>query len=174
MRSPQNWEVVLGELQVALPKKVEKGSVDRAVLDMLAPWDCIEATADALKPGGLVICYVATATQLSRTVEAIRDHGGFTNPESWESMVRGWHVEGLAVRPDHRMIAHTGFLLRARRLAPGAELPEFKQRRASKSDFSQEDVDIWLQQSIGQRPISEKKLRKTVRRVTQGQSEREN
>ncbi len=171
---PKNWEVHLGELQEVLADHVKPASADRAVLDMLAPWDCVDAVAQALRPGGLVIVYVATVTQLSRTVEAIRDHGGFTSPSAWESMVRSWHVEGLAVRPDHRMIAHTGFLLTARRLAPGAVLPEFKQRRASKSDFSQEDMEIWLPGAIGQRPISEKKLRKTVRKVTQEFDQREN
>jgi tRNA (adenine57-N1/adenine58-N1)-methyltransferase len=64
------------------------------------------------------------------------------------------------------MIAHTGFLMSARRLAPGAVLPQFKQKRASKSDYTQEDVDVWLPDAMGQRPISEKKLRKTVRKVT--------
>ena len=161
-----NWEVVLGELQEKLPDSLPAASADRAVLDMLAPWDCVDAVAQALKPGGLVIVYVATVTQLSRTMEAIRDHGGFTDPSAWESMVRSWHIEGLAVRPDHRMIAHTGFLMSARRLAPGAVLPQFKQKRASKSDYTQEDVDVWLPDAIGQRPISEKKLRKTVRKVT--------
>lgn len=163
---PENWVVVLGELQQKLPDALPAASVDRAVLDMLAPWDCVDAVAQALKPGGLVIVYVATVTQLSRTMEAIRDHGGFTDPSAWESMVRSWHIEGLAVRPDHRMIAHTGFLMSARRLAPGAVLPQFKQKRASKSDYTQEDVDVWLPDAMGQRPISEKKLRKTVRKVT--------
>jgi tRNA (adenine57-N1/adenine58-N1)-methyltransferase len=172
--TPKNWQVLLGELQQELPKSLDNASVDRVVLDMLAPWDCIEAVADALKPGGLVIVYVATVTQLSRTIEAIRDHEGFTDPNAWESMVRSWHVEGLAVRPDHRMIAHTGFLLSARRLAPGAQLPQFKQKRASKTEFTQEDMDTWLPDAIGQRPISEKKLRKTVRKVALEQTEREN
>lgn len=171
---PKNWQVLLGELQQELPKTLENASVDRVVLDMLAPWDCVESVADALKPGGLVIVYVATVTQLSRTIEAIRDHEGFTDPNAWESMVRSWHVEGLAVRPDHRMIAHTGFLLSARRLAPGAQLPQFKQKRASKTEFTQEDMDTWLPDAIGQRPISEKKLRKTVRKVALEQTEREN
>lgn len=171
---PQNWQVLLGELQQVLPTTLENGSVDRVVLDMLAPWDCVDAVANALKPGGLVIVYVATVTQLSRTIEAIREHEGFTDPAAWESMVRSWHIEGLAVRPDHRMIAHTGFLLSARRLAPGAQLPQFKQKRASKSEYTQEDMDIWLPEAIGQRPISEKKLRKTVRKVAQENTEREN
>ena len=86
---------------------------------MLAPWDCVDAVASVLAPGGLACCYVATTTQLSRTVEALRGHGGFDEPAAWESLTRGWHVEGLAVRPEHRMVGHTGFLVTARRLAPG-------------------------------------------------------
>ena len=96
---------------------------DRAVLDMLAPWECLDAVADALAPGGVLICYVATATQLSRVAEAMRDSGRWTEPEAWESMVRGWHLEGLAVRPQHRMIGHTGFLITSRRLADGVAPP---------------------------------------------------
>lgn len=118
--------------------------------------------ADALKPGGVIICYVATVTQLSRVVETIRDTGRFTHPKPSETMVRGWHVEGLAVRPDHRMVGHTGFLVTARRLADGAVLPDLK-RRASKSDYSEEDVEAWTPGTIGQREKSDKILRKKAR-----------
>ena len=172
--TPKNWVVTLGDLQQVLPSVLGPQSADRAVLDMLAPWECIDEVATALKPGGMLICYVATVTQLSRTVEAIKEHAGFTPAIAWESMVRTWHVEGLAVRPDHRMIAHTGFLLSARRLAPNTVLPQFKNTRASKTEYSDEDFEIWLPQAIGQRPISEKKLRKTVRKVTKEAAEREN
>jgi tRNA (adenine57-N1/adenine58-N1)-methyltransferase catalytic subunit len=102
--------------------------VDRVVLDMLAPWECVPAVADALVPGGVVCGYVATTTQLSRLVETLRAHGGFTEPEAWESLVRGWHVEGLAVRPQHKMNGHTGFLVTARRLAPGVTAPRRTRR----------------------------------------------
>ena len=74
---------------------------------MLDPWNCVDAVADALVPGGIVCAYVATTTQLSRVVETLRVHGGFTEPQPWESLVRDWHVEGLAVRPGHKMIGHT-------------------------------------------------------------------
>jgi tRNA (adenine57-N1/adenine58-N1)-methyltransferase len=77
-------------------------------------------------------------------------------------MVRGWHVEGLAVRPDHRMVAHTGFLITARRLAPGAIPPEVK-RRASKSSYGDEDVELWTPGAVGDREITDKNLRKRVR-----------
>src|SRR5690606_6520778 len=121
-----------------------------------------DAVAEALAPGGVLICYIATVTQLSRVAEAIRETGCFTDPESSETLVRTWHVEGLAVRPDHRMIGHTGFLLTARRLAPGTVLPALK-RRASKSDFSAEDVEVWTPGALGERSASDKKLRKTAR-----------
>ena len=109
---------------------------------MLAPWECVDAAADALVPGGLIVCYVATVTQLSRTAEALRDTGRFTDPMPSETLVRTWHVEGLAVRPDHRMVGHTGFLITARRLADGTVLPNLK-RRAGKAEFSDEDIEAW-------------------------------
>ncbi|HXD62712.1 MAG TPA: tRNA (adenine-N1)-methyltransferase [Lacisediminihabitans sp.] len=159
---PQNWSVVVGDLVESLPTSVTSGSVDRILLDMLAPWECIDACADALTPGGVLVCYIATVTQLSRVAEAIRHSGLFTEPDSSETMVRGWHVEGLAVRPDHRMVAHTGFLLTARRLAPGVILPQLK-RRASKSDFSDADVEAWTPGALGERTASPKRVRKAAR-----------
>ncbi|MBU1588912.1 MAG: tRNA (adenine-N1)-methyltransferase [Actinobacteria bacterium] len=160
--TPDNWTVTVGDLQEALPATVEPGSVDRIVLDMLAPWECIQECADALTPGRVLICYIATVTQLSRVAEAIRASGNFTDPDPSETMVRTWHVEGLAVRPDHRMIGHTGFLMTARRLAPGAVLPALK-RRASKSDYSDEDVEAWTPGALGERTTSAKRLRRTAR-----------
>lgn len=159
---PPNWDVVVGDLAEALPDTVAAASVDRVVLDMLAPWECLDAVADALTPGGVVVCYVATATQLSRVAEYIRGTGLFTEPDANETMVRGWHVEGLAVRPDHRMVAHTGFLVWARRLAPGSIAPEVK-RRASKSSYGDEDVELWTPGAVGDRQITDKNLRKRVR-----------
>ena len=124
------WTVTVGDLVESLPTVAPAGTVDRVVLDMLAPWECLDAVSDALIPGGVLICYVATTTQLSRVAEGIRAHGGFTEPSAWESLVRGWHLEGLAVRPQHRMHGHTGFLITTRRLAPGVVPPERKRRPA--------------------------------------------
>jgi len=159
---PENWDVVVGDLVESLPEAVEPGTVDRVVLDMLAPWECLDVVADALTPGGVLLCYIATVTQLSRVAEAVRGTGLFTDPDSSETMVRGWHVEGLAVRPDHRMVAHTGFLLTARRLAPDTVVPQLK-RRPSKTDYSDEDVEAWTPGALGERTATDKRLRRTAR-----------
>ena len=158
---PTNWDVQLGSLEEELPKHLEAGSVDRIVLDMLAPWDCIESVSAALASGGVLICYVATVTQLSRVTEEIRSSNLYAEPEAFESLVRGWHLQGLAVRPEHRMGGHTGFLLTARRLAPGTQLPSFSRR--NKPEFEDEDIAIWNPEHVGERSISEKKLRKSLR-----------
>jgi tRNA (adenine57-N1/adenine58-N1)-methyltransferase len=126
---PANWTLRRGD--VADHPADEQ--VDRAVLDMLSPWEVLPAVAAAIRPGGVLIGYVATTTQLSRLVEALRAHSRFTEPSSWETFVRGWHVVGLAVRPEHRMIGHTAFLVTARRLAPGVTAPA-RQRRPAKSE----------------------------------------
>jgi tRNA (adenine57-N1/adenine58-N1)-methyltransferase len=120
------WRLTLGDLAEGLPASGAR--VDRVILDMLAPWECLEAVGGALRAGGIVCAYVATTTQLSRFVESVRVHGGFTEPQAWESLVRDWHVEGLAVRPGHSMIGHTAFLVTARRMAEG-ERPPVKKRR---------------------------------------------
>ena len=107
---------------------------DRIVLDMLAPWECVEMAQEVLDPGGVLLAYVATTTQLSEMAETIKNSACFTEPESTETIIRGWHHEGLAVRPQHRMIGHTGFLIIARRLAPGVTAP-LRRRRPSKGSY---------------------------------------
>jgi len=125
---PANWTLRVGDVTDHRPDEV----ADRIVLDMLSPWTVLTEVSDALRPGGVLIGYVATTTQLSRFVEALREYGGYTEPTSWETFIRGWHVVGLAVRPEHRMIGHTAFLVMARRLAPGVTAPP-RQRRPAKS-----------------------------------------
>ena len=125
------WDLREGDLVASLAADpLPAGSVDRIVLDMLAPWECVPAVAEVLAPGGVLCCYVATTTQLAETVETLRVHTGFTEPEATEALVRSWHVEGLAVRPGHAMVGHTGFLIMARRLAPGYAAPARKRRPA--------------------------------------------
>lgn len=164
--SPDNWTLTVGDLNASLSSVVGPQGADRIILDMLAPWECVDHVADALVPGGVVVIYVATVTQLSRVIEALRATGRFTHPAASETMVRTWHVEGLAVRPDHRMVAHTGFLASARLLSPGTVLPE-KKRRASKSEFTDDDVEAWTPGSLGERTASDKSTRKRVRLATE-------
>ncbi|WP_269047467.1 tRNA (adenine-N1)-methyltransferase [Paenarthrobacter sp. Z7-10] len=159
------WKISLGDFQDQVVEQEAAGSIDRVVLDMLAPWECVDAVATVLAPGGVWINYVATVTQLSRTAEAIRADGRFTAPDAWESMVRGWHLEGLAVRPDHRMVAHTGFLMVSRRLANGV-LGLTPKRRPSKTEFSAEDLDAWTPASVGERAVSDRKLRRAAREAS--------
>jgi tRNA (adenine57-N1/adenine58-N1)-methyltransferase catalytic subunit len=122
-----NWQLTVGDVV----DQCNDVDADRVVLDMLAPWEVLEVVGAALAPGGVLCAYVATTTQLSRTVEALREHGGFAEPAPWETLIRGWHVDGLAVRPEHRMIGHTGFLVTSRRLAPGVT-PPVRRRRPAK------------------------------------------
>lgn len=118
--APDTWDLVLGDVAQA---DLAEASVDRVVLDMLSPWEVLDAVARMLVPGGVLVIYVATVTQLSKTVEALREQQCWTEPRSWETMQRGWNVVGLAVRPQHNMRGHTAFLISARRLAPGTVTP---------------------------------------------------
>lgn len=128
--APGNWRLTIGDLQ----DQDLVDSYDRVILDMLAPWECVDISARALRPGGVFMAYVATTTQLSATAEAIRADGRFSEPQSCETMVRDWHHEGLAVRPQQRMIAHTGFLIQTRKMAPGVEVLA-RRRRALKGVY---------------------------------------
>ena len=179
------WRLTVGDFATA----ARETEVDRVVLDLLAPWDCLDAAAAALLPGGVVICYVATATQLSRTAEAIRAQGCFTEPYAWESLVRSWHLEGLAVRPDHRMIGHTGFLITTRRVAAGVSAPPRRRRPAKGAPggaaqaiegadpgwegesgaprpaggVRSGEAGQWTEQDLGERAVGERKLRRLRR-----------
>ncbi len=121
------WQLTVGDLV----EEIRDDRLDRVILDMLAPWECIEAVGERLEPGGVVCCYVATATQLGRVTDTLRAHGGFTEPHATETTVRDWHAEGLAIRPGHGTSAHTGFLVISRRLAPGVVAPMRKRRPAA-------------------------------------------
>lgn len=123
---PDNWTLQVGDIADYAGEPV-----DRVVLDMLAPWDALDTVHRNLVPGGVLVVYVATTTQLSRITEALREQQSWTEPQSWETLLRPWHAVGMAVRPEHRMVAHTAFLLVTRRLADGVTPPK-PQRRPSK------------------------------------------
>jgi tRNA (adenine57-N1/adenine58-N1)-methyltransferase len=132
--SPKTWTLTVGDVADC----TETG-FDRIVLDLLAPWEMLDVVDRALVPGGVLIGYVATTPQMSELVEGVRSRGGYTEPRAFETLVRDWHVDGLAVRPDHRMIGHTAFLITARRLAPGVVAPP-RRRKPSKG------AEAYLQQ----------------------------
>ena len=154
------WELRTGDFAEVTANHVEDASVDRIVLDMLAPWENIEEGARVLVPGGLFLAYVATTTQLSRTVEALRHSGLYTEPESWESMVRTWNVDGLSMRPDHTMVAHTGFLLTARRLAAGSS-PLTRKRPPARGAY--DDGGYWIPEDVKERTSTDRKIRRVLR-----------
>lgn len=150
---PPGWHLHVGDVGGVGDSAL--APCDRVVLDMLAPWEVLDRVSRALVPGGMLIAYVATTPQLSRIVEELRgygipspvpgaepetaraspaqpeegsDPGGYAEPEAFETMVRGWHADGMAVRPDHRMVAHTAFVVTARRMAPGVHAPRRRRK----------------------------------------------
>jgi tRNA (adenine57-N1/adenine58-N1)-methyltransferase catalytic subunit len=118
--SPDNWQLIVSDVA---DSDLPDGYFDRVVLDMLAPWDVLDAVSRLVVAGGVLVIYVATVTQLSTAVEALRSQQVWTEPRSWETLQRGWNVVGLAVRPQHSMRGHTAFLVTTRRLAPGTVAP---------------------------------------------------
>lgn len=124
---PEWWSPRLGDLGDVTQEDLG-GPVDRIILDMLEPWEHLETVRDLLIPGGVFMTYVATVPQLMKVMEGLRELQCFTEPRAWESLVRDWKVEGLATRPEHRMNAHTAFLIWTRRLADGVSPPAVKRR----------------------------------------------
>lgn len=109
-------EAILGRYDVHIRDSYEgldHGGFDRAVLDLPEPWRVVPHLAGSLRPGGIVVCYSPSIIQVTHTRRAL-DDCGFAEASTTEILNRSWHVDGAAVRPDHRMVAHTGFLTRAR------------------------------------------------------------
>lgn len=109
---PEHVEIRLGDVFEGIPER----GVDRMVLDLPEPWRAVGPATDSLAPGGILCCYLPTVPQVSQTVEAMRA-GGFGLVGAFEGLVRTWNVDGQSVRPDHRMVAHTGFIVTGRKLA---------------------------------------------------------
>jgi tRNA (adenine57-N1/adenine58-N1)-methyltransferase catalytic subunit len=110
---PQNWELRREDVVAGL----EGLSSDRVVLDLLEPWAAVKVAAEALRPGGIFVAYTPTVPQVMRLREGLDHDGSWGLVQTVETLLRGWHIDGLAVRPDHRMVAHTAFITTARRLA---------------------------------------------------------
>jgi tRNA (adenine57-N1/adenine58-N1)-methyltransferase len=101
---------------------IAETDLDRVVLDLPEPWQVVEPAAAALRPGGIFVAYLPTITQTATVRDALDKHG-FGMAQTVEVLQRSWHIEGQSVRPDHRMVAHTGFLTAARLLGAGGETP---------------------------------------------------
>ena len=90
--------------------------VDRVILDLPEPWRVVRHAVQSLREGGIFLCYLPTILQVSTVVRALKESGNFIHIETSETLVRTWHVEDNSVRPDHRMVAHTGFITTARKV----------------------------------------------------------
>ena len=95
---------------------IDESGLDRVVLDLPEPWQVVPHAAGSLSPGGILLAYTPSIVQAQRLRQAL-DDSPFGLHETLEVLQRGWHVEGAAVRPNHRMVAHTGFLTVSRLLA---------------------------------------------------------
>lgn len=164
---PAWWNLLVGDFDTRAAG-LDEGYFDRIVLDMLDPWNRLDAAYRVLAPGGVLTAYITTTTQMSRMVESLRRSGHWTEPEIQETMERSWKADGLAVRPEHQMIGHTGFLVVARAMASGQTALQ-KKIRATKdytTDIDQvqetrkDDQDL---DSLELRDISDRKLRKVLR-----------
>lgn len=109
-----NWTV---KIRDAFEGFDETG-VDRITVDLAEPWHLLPVAAAALRPGGVMVGYVPTIVQVKQLIDGLRAHGSFGAIESFETLQRFWHVKGLSVRPEHRMVAHTGFIVIARLIVP--------------------------------------------------------
>lgn len=165
-RKPQWWDLRVGDFDT-VSASLEEHSYDRIMLDMLDPWNRLEQAYRVIAPGGVLVCYVTTTTQMSRLAEALRDSGVWTEPDIQETLERSWKAQGLAVRPDHQMIGHTGFLIVSRAMAEGFQALR-KRDRATKDtvtdidDLTPEEREAQLE-DLQLRDISDRKLRKVLR-----------
>ncbi len=123
---------------------IDESNVDRVVLDVPEPWQAIPGIGDALVMGGILLSFVPTILQVQKLVLGLEEDGRFQMIESLETMLRTWHITERSVRPDHRMIAHSGFLTTAVRCEPkpgGRAQPQNETQSESPDDDLPEDAD---------------------------------
>lgn len=164
-QKPATWTLEVADL-IDVLQQAEDASYDRVVLDLLDPWEFVEEVGRVLRPGGVFVSYVATVPQLSRLVEAARESEMFSASHPYETVTRPWHVEGLAVRPDHRMVAHTGFLSVARKMARPGEVHYTTKRPAPGSaglGGEWDESGDWTLEDLGMFSPSQKRVRRRVR-----------
>ncbi|WP_421776080.1 tRNA (adenine-N1)-methyltransferase [Gardnerella sp. KA00288] len=165
-KRPEWWNLLTGDFD-SVAKTLDAHSVDRIMLDMLDPWNRLEQAHRVIVPGGVLVAYVTTTTQMSRMAEALRESGVWTEPEIQETLERTWKAQGLAVRPDHAMIGHTGFLIVSRAMAEG--FSALKKREHGTKDTVSDIDDMTAEERAEQledlslRDISDRKLRKVLR-----------
>jgi len=111
---------------------------DRVVLDLPEPWQVIPHAANALRSGGIYVSFVPTIPQVMQTVEALERTTVFAMVETFETLLRTWSVQGRSVRPDHRMVAHSGFITVARKVEPG--LLDFANRQETENQGTSEEA----------------------------------
>ena len=164
--APSWWDLKTGDFD-SVAAELPEHWFDRIMLDMLDPWNRLEQAYRVIAPGGVLVSYVTTTTQMSRMAEALRAAGCWTEPQIQESFERTWKAQGLAVRPDHQMIGHTGFLVISRAMASGFEALR-KRDRVTKD--TQTDIDSLTDEQreaqieeLELRDISDHKLRKVLR-----------
>ena len=120
-----NVSIKLGDVAEQLARRGESGqAVDRVVLDLPEPWEVVPHAAAALRPGGVLVSFLPTVLQVRDLSEALKTSGRFAVVETTESMVRSWMVANRSVRPDHRMVGHTGFITSARLCQPRPASPD--------------------------------------------------
>jgi tRNA (adenine57-N1/adenine58-N1)-methyltransferase len=107
-----NWTAKIGDVA----SDMEETDVDRIILDLPEPWRVTDRAWESLAWGGILLGYVPTVLQVKSFVESLRDHGGFACIETMETLMRFWHVKDMSVRPEHRMVAHSGFITVARKV----------------------------------------------------------
>jgi tRNA (adenine57-N1/adenine58-N1)-methyltransferase len=120
-RARKNIQLLLGEptnleiKQRDIYEGIEEEGIDRIILDIPEPWQVVKHAAKSLRPGGIFVSYLPTIIQVKTLVDALREDKRFTSIQTMETLFRDWHIEGMSVRPCHRMIGHTGFLTLARK-----------------------------------------------------------
>jgi len=132
-----NWTVKVADAFAG----IEERNVDRLTMDLAEPWRLLPTAGDALRAGGLILAYVPTVLQVKQFVDALRAHGGFGAIQTFESLIRFWHVKNLSVRPEHRMVAHTGFIVVARRLAESVIRGQIDTAPPCPSTWPADDLD---------------------------------